>query len=98
MRPTIINAHQGESENLLLLFISFSHLQQFSKQKNSTEVVFANKLSKKGYEVTKYAPAKTFSGNIPDKDGGYAFTINEDSCESEDKLLKDVYKIIFEEQ
>lgn len=98
MRPTIINAHLGEDENQLLLFLSFSYLQRFANKECTTQASFADLLSKKGYDVAEYRSASTFSGSHPDKDGGYAFLIDEDSCQSEEQLLKDVQQIIFNEQ
>lgn len=96
MRPTIINAHLGENENQLLLFINFCFLQSTKIDKySSIGAAFADRLTKRGYEIAGYQPASSFSGNRPDKDGGYAFLIYEDSCKSEEQLLKDVDQLIW---
>lgn len=92
MRPTIINAHLGEDENLLMLFVSYSFLGTMNLAENPKSAFFADKLTEKGYEVIEYKPASIFQG-LSDKDGGYAYLINEDSCKSEKQLLDDIYQI-----
>lgn len=93
MRPTIINAHLGEDENLLMLFVSYAFLNTMNLAENPKPAFFADKLTEKGYEVIEYKPASIFQGFLPNKDGGYAYLINEDSCKSEKQLLDDIYQI-----
>ena len=97
MRPTIINAHLGENENQLLLFLSYSYLQRFTNKECTPQAAFTDLLTNKGYDIVEYKIASAFSGNQGDKDGGYSFLIYEDSA-SEEKLLRDVYDLIFNEQ
>lgn len=92
MAPTIINAHLGEDENLLMLFVSYSFLGTMNLAENPKPDFFADKLTKKGYEVIEYKTASIFQG-LSDKDGGYAYLINEDICKSEKQLLYDIYQI-----
>lgn len=93
MRPTIINAHLGEDENLLMLFVSLSFLNNMNLAENPKAAFFADKLTEKGYEVIEYKPASTWKGMMLEKDGGYIYMINEDSSLSEAHLMQDVHLI-----
>ena len=93
MRPTIINAHLGEDENLLMLFVSLSFLNTINLAVKLKPAFFADQLTEKGYDVIEYKPVRIFQGLLLEEDGGYAYLINEDSCKSEKQLLNDIYQI-----
>lgn len=93
MRPTIINAHLGEDENLLMLFVSLSFLNTMNLAKNPKPAFFADQLTEKGYEAIEYKPVCTYQGAMKNMDGGYIYLITEDSCKSENQLLDDIYQI-----
>lgn len=93
MKPFIMNAHLGEEENQVMLFVSFSRLHLLDEKGNRSETTFADELGKKGYEVIEYKPCSVFFGKEADSDGGYAFTVIENCFKFEQKLLQDAYQI-----
>lgn len=93
MRPFIINAHLGEEENQVLLFIPASKIEFPIGQHVSLGAILADRLSQKGYEVIEYKPCSVFFGKEADADGGYAITIVDQSYSSEKQLLEDAYQI-----
>lgn len=90
MKPFIINAHLGEDENELLLFVPTSTLTFYPGREQG----LAHDLMEKEYEVADYKPCSCFFGKEADGDGGYAFTIIEQGYGFGKDLLKDVYQII----
>ena len=96
MKPFIINAHMGDEENQVLLFVSFTKFNIMPKRQNSNVILFADELQKKGHEVVEFKSSKFFAGNDgTEKDGGYTFVIiPENYYNPEESLLHDVYLIL----
>lgn len=96
MRPFIINAHMGENENQVLLWLSLAKFHIMPKRTNSNVVLFSDELEKKGHKVLEFKFTKFFTGDGSQRDGGYIFFIipSEEYHCPEDQLMKDVHQVL----
>ena len=93
MKPFIINAHLGENEDQVILFVSFTKFYIMPKRVNNNVILFSDELEKRGHEVHGFVTSTVFSGHQPETDGGYAFTITM-ANNTEEHLMRDVYEIL----
>ena len=95
MKPFILNAHMGENEDQVLLYVSLTKFYLMPKRENSNVILFADELEKLGHEIVEFQASKFFTGNGSEKDGGYTFVIiPKENEKPEEQLMKDVYRII----